>query len=268
MNTILQKDTSSALMQVSAKIHINSWYSHKKRTLFLATLILIITFHIPTLQGGSSLFAITSCHKRADGCSGSAIKGVKVLVLTTSKFCDKPQQEKNVDVIHEKCGNKKDLVIASVGYDQRLAVWRPTRNLLSTDQAKCTQVIIADNSSEAFEQRKNCCDEEVDDDTSENGDEKSGNISYTADLDLARDALLLWVSGATIHVGDVCALDAVLIFRDTAPSEPYQTKTLDIAMHEICQQDDTVEEAQQIGHLPEVDIIIVGEGFQLLTLRL
>ena len=89
-----------------------------------------------SLSGGVLAVNISSSHLRADGCSGSAIKGVKVITLASERF----------PVGSHKGGiGAGDLLISSVGYDQRLSVWRPTAVLLTASHDSHTQVLISDD---------------------------------------------------------------------------------------------------------------------------
>ena len=188
-----------------------------------------------------------------------------MLILPTS--CDKEMKK--------KCTSEKkihNITIASVGYDQRLAIWRPTSTLLSADQILRTQVTINHfNFSQEIEDWKNNSDENDVNVFGEHHEEVS--FSSLAGIVITRDALLLWITGATIHVGDVCALDAMLTcsnnFRMKSSS---RVNIPDSICQEKCKSDMS---AGKVGHVDtrdgnksDVDIIVVGEGFQLLSFHM
>lgn len=183
-----------------------------------------------------------------------------MLFLPTS--CDKE--------MHERCEsvkNFRDIAIASVGYDQRLAIWRPTSTLLSPDQNLCTQVTVNNfNFSQVLEHGKNSSDEKYDNDE----DREEVTFSKFEEIVLARDALLMWIAGATIHVGDVCALDAILTCSDNSAMKSYNSENIPNSIsREKCVSDISADKVDHVGardgNISDVDIIVVGEGFQLLS---
>ena len=74
---------------------------------------------------------VSSTYSRADGCSGSAIKGVKSFIIPSPSTTSSSSPSSRSDETQVEVGGGKDnemrtvgldIMIASVGYDQRLSV--------------------------------------------------------------------------------------------------------------------------------------------------
>jgi hypothetical protein len=84
-------------------------------------------------------------------------------------------------------------------------------------------------------------------------------FSNVADITRTRDELLEWVAGLAIHIGDVCALDTCLV---STPLTAHDSK-----VNEDSGSDITVPIDARLNESldSEITMIVVGEGFQLLT---
>jgi hypothetical protein len=205
-------------------------------------------------------------YKRADGCSGSAVKGIQALLIRPTLAPSSPALRScgtrhgldcDGDTSHGRSGcqekqNEEDLsriIITSVGYDQRLSMWCP-RTFCSTLVPTIAQVSldIASDKNEVFL---------VEDDAGD--DVEDALFSNVADITRTRDELLEWVSGLAIHIGDVCALDTCLV---TTSLTAYDAKVNENSGGDITVPiDASLNESLDY----EITMIVVGEGFQLLT---
>ena len=79
----------------------------------------------------------------------------------------------------------------------------------------------------------------------------------SADIMRNRDLMLKWVCGKAVHIGDVCALDvrAVTDISPTVEGMPC-TEMIDEMIQSSTRSEDPP--------LNLVDVVVVGEGFQLL----
>lgn len=205
-------------------------------------------------------------YKRADGCSGSAVKGIQALLIRPTPAPTSPaflsrgtSQSPDCDgsTSHSRSGcqerqNGEDLsriIITSVGYDQRLSMWCP-RPLCSTLVPTIVHVSldIASDKNEVFL---------VEDDTGD--DVEDVLFSNVADITRTRDELLEWVAGLAIHIGDVCALDTCLV---TTPLTAYDSKANEDSGGDMTDPTGACLNEFQDS---EITMIVVGEGFQLLT---
>ena len=205
--------------------------------------------------------------KRADGCSGSAVKGIQALLIppqSTASFpspspslpthdCDSSATHNRSGCLHIPNENLHRIIITSVGYDQRLTMWQP-RPFPPTLVPTVAHVLlnIASDDKEVF----------IHEDNTEEDLEKV-LFSNVADITRTRDELLEWVTGLAFHIGDVCSLDTCLVSN----SSSYQCTAND------CKVDDGSCNVMAVPHGAirevildtEITMIVVGEGFQLLT---
>ena len=219
---------------------------------------------------------VSSTYSRADGCSGSAIKGVKSFIIPSPSTTSSSSPSSRSDETQVEVGGGKDnemrtagmdIMIASVGYDQRLSVWKATPDLINSAQNTHNQIVLSkedsvmrplDDSNQSNQIDLDKLDMNGDnlDDEGEEEDEGMTNFPSVAEIMQKRDGLMEWVSGAAIHIGDVCALDAVLTSKNLSVPRPR-------ADNKAAQNltDDNIS-------LSNIDIIVVGEGFQLLALKI
>lgn len=158
----------------------------------------------------------------------------------------------HLNILNEE-NRQHRIIITSVGYDQRLSLWHP-RPFPSTLAPTVAHVPlnIASDDKEVFILEKN---------TEE--DLESALFSNVVDIMRTRDEVLEWVTGLAIHIGDVCALDTCLV----SSSSSYQCTVND------CKVDDSSCDVMAVPHDTtrkanldtEITMIVVGEGFQLLT---
>lgn len=205
-------------------------------------------------------------YKRADGCSGSAVKGIQTLLIRPTSapstpalpFCGSSHSpDCDGSTSHSSSGyqekqNGEDLsriIITSVGYDQRLSMWcpRPFRSTLVSTIAHVS-LDIASDKNEVFL---------AEDDTGD--DVEDALFSNVADITRTRDELLEWVAGLAIHIGDVCALDTCLV---TTVLTAHDSKANVYSGGDIT---DPVGAYLDEFIDSEITMIVVGEGFQLLT---
>jgi hypothetical protein len=205
-------------------------------------------------------------YKRADGCSGSAVKGIQALLIRPTSAPSSPALPScgtrhgldcDGDTSHSRSGcqekqTEEDLsriIITSVGYDQRLSMWCP-RPFCSTIVPTIAHVSldISSDRNEVFL---------IEDDTGD--DVEDALFSNVADITRTRDELLEWVAGLAIHIGDVCALDTCLV---STPLTAHDSK-----VNEDSGSDITVPIDARLNESldSEITMIVVGEGFQLLT---
>lgn len=205
-------------------------------------------------------------YKRADGCSGSAVKGIQTLLIRPTSAPSSPAlpssgTNRGLDcdggTSHSWSGcqekeNGEDLsriIITSVGYDQRLSMWcpRPFRSTLVTTIAHVS-LDIASDKNEVF-----LAEEDTGDDV------EDALFSNVADITRKRDELLKWVAGLAIHIGDVCALDTCLV---STPLTAYDSEANEYSGGDIT---DPIGAYCNGFQDSEITMIVVGEGFQLLT---
>lgn len=219
---------------------------------------------------------VSSTYSRADGCSGSAIKGVKSFIIPSPSTTSSSSPSSRSDETQVEVGGGEDnemrtvgldIMIASVGYDQRLSVWKATPDLINSAQNTHNQIVLSeedsvmrplDNSNQSNQIDLDKLDMNGDnlDDEGEEEDEGMTNFPSVAEIMQKRDGLMEWVSGAAIHIGDVCALDAVLTSKNLSVPRPQGDNK---AAQSLI--DDKIS-------LSNIDIIVVGEGFQLLALKI
>ena len=219
---------------------------------------------------------VSSTYSRADGCSGSAIKGVKSFIILSPSTTSSSSPSSRSNETHVEVGGGEDnemrtvgsdIMIASVGYDQRLSVWKATPDLINSAQNTHNQIVLSevdsdmrplDNSNQSNQIDLDKLDMDGDnlDDEVEEEDEGMINFPSVAEIMQKRDGLMEWVSGAAIHIGDVCALDAVLTSKNLSVPRPQGDNK---AAQSLI--DDKIS-------LSNIDIIVVGEGFQLLALKI
>ena len=212
------------------------------------------------------MIEVEYAYKRADGCSGSAIKGIQALLIPAPRKASSSaylpsnpcfSAECDESAIHGGSGwhhkwNRQDLhriIIASVGYDQRLSLWSPLP-FCSTLAATVAYVPldVASDKNEVF--------------LVENDDDEDTEValfSNVADITHSRDELLEWVAGSAIHIGDVCAFDACPVSTTlSSHCSAYDSKAGDGMTAPL--------DANRKEFLDsEIAMIVVGEGFQLLT---
>lgn len=207
-------------------------------------------------------------YKRADGCSGSAVKGIQTLLIRPTLAPSPPAfpyrgPSHDIDCDgstshsrskYQEKQNGEDLsrvIITSVGYDQRLSMWCP-RPFCSTLVPSIAHVPldIASDKNEVFL---------VEDDTGD--DVEDALFSNVSDITRTRDELLEWVAGLAIHIGDVCALDSCLV------STPLTACDIKANENSAAGGDITVSIGACLNEFldSEITMIVVGEGFQLLT---
>jgi hypothetical protein len=205
--------------------------------------------------------AVSSTHgfRRADGCSGSAIKGVKVLSTRPQYQVTGVEEGRAVGALQRVDG--ESFSILSAGYDQRLSIWRPHPSALNVPQPHYSQSLchsLPDNRKTA-----NANLTPIDQHT-------VGPCMDSVIIMQQRDSLLEWRAGMAVHVGDVCALDALTIHTQdpyqhscTADSVPLRSESMS-PLH----KDDPQTERDALAPGSETSdtaIIVVGEGYQVFT---
>ena len=210
-------------------------------------------------------------YKRADGCSGSAVKGIQALLIPPPSTVSTPSPSLSPALLihdcdgsatHERPGyfhipNEENrphrIIITSVGYDQRLSLWHP-RPFPPTLAPTVAHVLlnIASDDREVFIHEEN---------TEE--DLEIALFTNVVDIMRTRDELLEWVTGLAVHIGDVCALDSCLV----SSSSSYQCTASDYkADNGSCNVMAVPHGTTRNANLDsEITMIVVGEGFQLLT---
>lgn len=224
---------------------------------------------------------VSHSFSRADGCAGSAIKGIKVIPIrsqpssssaatSTSKTPSSSSSVIDAEHANSKKGEQRgtamgDMRIVSVGYDQRLSLWRPLDNS-STSTTTSTSVTLK------VKQQSPCVDDDDDDDGNIGDDDtdsgsdsdvpqKSTLCPDAAEIMQKRDGLLEWVGGIAVHIGDVCALD-VLVVSEVRP--PHTGTPFEDIINDLQPASITSQVAHEVTP-NTIDIVVVGEGFQLLT---
>jgi hypothetical protein len=113
---------------------------------------------------------MSTAFQRADGCSGSAIKGVKLLINNTSNSTSlipippyttessvnevKINVNDVIDIVSNSVNKISNLTILSVGYDQRLSFWKPkVSTLLALSKEYKIVTIQLDYSSNKSEEK-------------------------------------------------------------------------------------------------------------------
>jgi hypothetical protein len=205
--------------------------------------------------------AVSSTHgfRRADGCSGSAIKGVKV--LSTRPQCQdaEVQEGRAVGVLQPEVG--ESFSILSAGYDQRLSIWRPHPSILNVSQPHYSQSLC--HSFQGNIKTANASPTPIDQHT-------DGPFMDSKIVMQERDSLLEWRAGMAIHVGDVCALDALTM----RTRDPYQRRCVADSVPALLDSNSTLHrddrQTKRGAQAPESEtsetaIIVVGEGYQVFT---
>lgn len=200
---------------------------------------------------------------RGDGCSGSAIKGVKVLTARSQCRGAETEEDRAVSTLQRDTGAGEDFLILSVGYDQRLSIWRPLPDILNVSQPHCSKSLCGSSqgSSEAACERPTPTDQRTD-----------GHSMDSVSIMQHRDSLLEWRAGMTIHVGDVCALDALMIHtqdpnQDPCAADSHSPPVRSEDNSPLHTHDSHTKSAAQApqGNVSEIAIIVVGEGYQVFT---
>ena len=214
-------------------------------------------------QEAVAVVEVEYAYKRADGCSGSAVKGIHAILVPHPSTASSPvfpptgpSRSPDCDSIvsHSGSGHHQKLyeedlyrvIIASVGYDQRLSLWSP-RTSCPTLVPKVIHVSLDITPY----QNQVCLDADVTEEGRENA-----LFPDVADIARTRDELLEWLAGLAIHIGDVCALDTCLV----STSSDYKV--------DVDCSDDKKFPISAYRDAPldsEIAMIVVGEGFQLLT---
>ena len=223
------------------------------------------------MQEAIPVIEVEYTYKRADGCSGSAVKGIQALLIpppSTASFsypspspallthdCDSGATYERAGYLHKPNEmNLHRIIITSVGYDQRLTLWHPRPfppTLVPT--VAHVSLNIASDDKEVF----------IHEDNTEEDPEKALFLNVE-DITRTRDELLEWVTGLAIHIGDVCALDTCLV----SSSSGYQSTANDCEVNDgSCNVMAVPYGTTRKANLDDTEItmIVVGEGFQLLT---
>lgn len=210
---------------------------------------------------GIAVVRSTHGFRRADGCSGSAIKGVKVLSTRSQGHNEEVEVEEGraADILRHEAG--ESFSILSAGYDQRLSIWRPLPSTLNVPQSNSSQSLchsLQDNIKTPW-----ASPTPID----QHADGPSMDSMVIMQL---RDSILEWRTGMAIHVGDVCALDAVTIHTQ----DPYQNSCIadyspvtSQSKSALLTDDFHIKHAAQAtkGEISEIAIVVVGEGYQVFS---
>jgi len=172
---------------------------------------------------------VATAFARADCCASSAIKGIKAVATSHGSNDDGTGDG-------DAIGDGADgggVMLVSVGYDQRLSVWRARRALLHAPLASEGLVawplgpplppeedphVLGGRNGATAGGRQDADGDEADEEDEDDDEEDeevggSGAARWPPEsvhaVAAARDALLAWVGGKCVHVGDVGALDVV-----------------------------------------------------------
>lgn len=237
----------AALLQVATRHIFNMSVSHA------------MSIH----QTSSAAVRATYGFRRADGCSGSAIKGVKV--LSTPPRHLHGEEGRAGDTSQNGAGG--GFAILSAGYDQRLSIWRPLPQTLHIPQTHVSQSLQESRETTRVS-------------PTQSGQDVDRPSVKSADIAQQRDSLLEWRAGMAVHVGDVCALDAITIctqgpYQDscTADTTCDPLRSADSRSDGNCASHSTDAQTKSIAHATEVNrseiaIVVVGEGYQVFSAAL
>lgn len=210
---------------------------------------------------GIATVSTTHGFRRGDGCSGSAIKGVKVLTARSQCRGATAEEDRAVTTLQRDAGVGEGFLILSAGYDQRLSIWRPLSSILNISQPHYSKSLCrsSQDSSEAACERPTPTDQRT-----------NGHSMDSVIIMQHRDSLLEWRAGMPIHVGDVCALDALMIHTQepgqdscNAGTSPLRSEGMSSLRADDSQTKSTAQAPQ--GKVSEIAIIVVGEGYQVFT---